>query len=60
MSIRFSKSPSPMDEEVAHLEVELLQKKKVAVEVKELQRKEAEEKRCQEEEAKKQEEEAKR
>ena len=36
MSARISKSPSPMNEEVAHLEVELLQKKKVAVEAKEL------------------------
>ena len=45
MSARLSKSPSPMDEEVACLEAELIWKKKVAVEVKELQRKEAEEKR---------------
>ena len=59
MSARFSKSPSPMDEEVAHLEVELLQKKKAVAEVKELRRKEAEEKRHWEEEAKKQEEEVK-
>ena len=59
MSARFSKSPSPMDEGVAHLEAELLQKKKAVAEVKELRRKEAEEKRHQEEEAKKQEEEVK-
>ena len=59
MSARFSKSPSPMDEGVAHLEVELLQKKKAMAEVKELWRKEAEEKRHWEEEAKKQEEEVK-
>ena len=49
-----------MDEEVTCLEVELLQKKKVVAEAKELQRREAEEKRRQEEEAKKQEEEVKR
>ena len=60
MSARFSKSPSPMDKEVTRLEAELLQKKKVAAEAKELQRREAEEKRRWEEEAKKQEEEAKR
>ena len=47
-----------MDEEVAHLEAELLQKKKVAAEAKELRRREAEEKRhWEEEEAKCQEEE---
>ena len=59
MSARLSKSSSPMDEEVAYLEAELIWNKKAAVEAKELQRKEAEEKRHQEEEAKKQEEEAK-
>ena len=59
MSARLSISPSPMDEEVTHLEVELIQKKKVTAEVKGLQRKEAEEKRHWEEEVKKQEEEVK-
>ena len=47
-----------MDEEVTHLEAELIWKKKAMAEVKGLQRKEAEEKRHQEE-AKKQEEEVK-
>ena len=59
MSTRLSISPSPMDEEVTHLEAELIQKKKVTAEVKGLQRKEAEEKRHREEEVKKQEEEVK-
>ena len=58
----FSKSPSPVDNEVTCLEAELLQRKKVAVEVRELQREEVEEARCQwkaQEEARWQEEEVK-
>ena len=65
MSARFSKSPSPVGKGVTCLEVELLWKKRVVAEVKELWRKEAEEARCWEEgwkaqeEARRQEEEVK-
>ena len=56
----FTKSPSPVDEEVTCLEAELAWRKKVAAEVREQRRREVEEAWCQEEEERKAQEEVKR